>query len=174
MTERHNPERAASGVDDRVEPAGTDAAQGTPRPDTKLSAGRDDARPTDRSIPDPNYGIDPALPNPMYSGAGRGSDDTVARASSHRTAAEGDDRPDTGTDSTTGGVARGGDTTSTADTFSDTRHGLGESGVRGHMDTGVNTPGAAGRRIAPRDGTVDPNDEATFQEGMQHADGSRA
>lgn len=173
MTEQHTPERTGSGAEDRVEPAGTNAGQGTPRPDSKLSAGRGDARAADRSTPDPDYGIDPTLPNPMYGGLGRGRDDIVAHATDRRSAIEGGNRPDTGMDSTTGGVARGGDTTSTANRFSDTEHGLGESGVTGNMDTGVNTPGAAGRRAAPRDGMVDPNHEGTFEEGMQHADGSR-
>lgn len=174
MTERHEPERTASGRDDGVESTGTDAAQGSPRPDTNLSAGRGGAGATDRAIPDADYGIDPVLPNPMYGGTGRGSGDVVAQASNHGMASGGSDHPNTGMDSTTGGVARGGDTTSTADTFSDEQRGLGESGVRGQMDTGVNTPGAAGRHAAPRDGMVDPNDEATFEQGMQHADGSRA
>lgn len=174
MTDHDDPKRAASPAGERIEPAGTNAAQGTPRPDTKLSAGRGDAREGNQSILDPDYGIDPSLPTPMYGGTGRGSDDTIAQASSHRTAVEGNDRPDSGRGSTAGGTARGGDTTSTADTFSDTRHGLGESGVRGHMDAGVNTPGVAGRRPAPPDDIVDPNDESTFEEGMQHADGSRA
>jgi hypothetical protein len=174
MTDRHDPEQTASGGEDRVESTGTNAAQGTPRPDTRLSAWRGDARAEDRAIPDPDYGIDPSLPNPMYGGTGRGSGDMVAHADDRDMAMEGSDRPDTGMDSTTGGTARGGDTTSTADTFSDPQHGLGESGIRGAMDTGVNTTGAAGRHAAPRDGMIDPNDEATLQEGMQHADGSRA
>jgi hypothetical protein len=174
MTERHDPGRTASREEDRVDSTGTDAAQGTPRPATRLSAGRGDARAEDRAIPDPDYGVDPSLSNPMYGGTGRGSGDMVAQASDHGMAMEGSDRPDTGMDSTTGGTARGGDTTSTANTFSDEQRGLGESGVRSEMDTGVNAPGAAGRHVAPRDGMVDPNDEATFQEGMQHADGSRA
>jgi hypothetical protein len=174
MTEHRDLERTASGGDVRVDSTGTDAEQGTPRPDTRLGAGRGDAGATNRAIPDPDYGIDPSLPSPMYGGTGRGSGDMVAQASNHVTALEGSDRSDTGMDSTTGGVAHGGDTTSTADTFSDPQRGLGESGVRSQMDTGVNIPGAAGRHIAPRDGMVDPDDEATFQQGMQHANGPRA
>jgi len=174
MTERQMPDRTRAGAEERAEPAGTNEGQGGPRPETKLSACRDDAGAMDRAIPDPTYGIDPALPNPMYGGTDRGSGDVVAQASDHRMAMEGDDRADAGMGSTTGGVARGGDTTSTADTFSNRQHGLGESGVRGAMDTGVNTPGAAGQHAAADDATVDPNDEATFEQGVRHADGSRA
>jgi hypothetical protein len=174
MKEEHSRERTRSGAEDRVERVGTNAGQGTPRPDTSLSAGRGDAGARNRSIPDPDYGIDPTLPNPMYGGMDRGSDDIVAQASGGRAGREGVDRPETGMDSTTGGVARGGDTTSTADSFSDTEHGLGESGVTGNMDTGANTPGAAGGRAARRNDMADPNHEGTFKEGMQHADGSRA
>jgi hypothetical protein len=174
MTARHEPERTSHGAEDRAESAGTNTGQGAPRPDTKLSAGSSGAGAAGRSLPDPDYGIDPALPNPMYGGTGRGSGDMVAQASNHAAALEGADRPDAGADSTTGGMARGGDTTSTADTFSDEQRGLGESGVRGHMDTGVNTPGAAGRHAASRSDMADPNDESTFQEGTQHVRGSRA
>ncbi len=64
--------------------------------------------------------------------------------------------------------------TAIADTFDNTQHGLGESGIRGHMDTGVNRPPASsadtGMFGSPnRHPMVDPNDEATFEEGMQHA-----
>ncbi len=174
MTAHHDPARTVSGGDDRAEPSGTNAAQGTPRPDTALGARSGDARAADRSIPDPTYGIDPALPGPTYGGAGRGNDSAIASAGSHGAAIAGGSHPNAGMGSTTGGVARGGDTTSTADTFSNQRHGLGESGVRSQMDTGVNSSGAAGSAVAPRDGMADPNDASTLQEGLQHADGSRA
>lgn len=153
------------------------AGQGTPRPMTGLDTGRTGTETEDRQIPDPAYGIDPKVASPMYGGTGRGSDDTVAQAGMRRTSIEGESLPGTTDDATTGGTARAGDTTSTADTFDNTQHGLGESGIRGNMDTGVNRSPASsadtGRR-GNRDQMVDPNDEGTFEQGMQHAEGRRA
>ncbi len=184
MSERHGDTgRRNAGVDRHTAAAGTDAEQGTPRPNTGLDTGRIGAQSAERDIPDPDYGIDPKVASPMYGGAGRGSDDMVARASDDRTALEGNTLPGASDDSTTGGTARAGDLTATADTFDNTQHGLGESGIRGNMETGVNRPPASsaetetrsGRnRDWRRDGMVDPNDEATFEEGMQHAEGTRA
>ena len=153
------------------------AGQGAPRPMTGLDTGRAGTEAADWQIPDPDYGIDPKVASPMYGGAGRGSDDIVARASTDRTLLEGDALSSTADDSTTGGTARAGDMTSTADTFDNTQHGLGESGIRSTMDTGVNRPPASSAESGMRanqDQMVDPNDEATFEEGMQHAEGRRA
>lgn len=155
----------------------TNAGQGTPRPSTGLDTGRTGTEAADRHIPDPDYGIDPKVASPMYGGTGRGSEDMVAQASMDRTTLEGDTLPGTADDSTTGGAARAGDLTSTADTFDNTQHGLGESGIRSNMDTGVNRPPASSAETGMRgnqDQMVDPNDEATFEEGMQHAEGRRA
>ena len=73
----------------------------------------------------------------------------------------------------TTGQLRGGDTTSTANTHENMPHGLGESGMTGAMDQGINVPGAAGRD-AGQPGGIDPNDESTFEEGQQYAQGDRA
>ena len=131
----------------------TNAGQGT----TGLDTGRIGTAAADHQIPDPDYGVDPKVASPMYGGAGRGSDDTVAQASMDRTTLEGDRLPDTADDNMTGGTARAGEMTSTADTFDNTRHGLGESGMRGNQDQ-----------------MVDPNDEGTFEEVIQLAERRRA
>jgi hypothetical protein len=180
MSEMHSDAgRANAGVERHAAAVGTDAEQGAPRPNTGLDTGRTGAE--DRHIPDPDYSIDPKVASPMYGGAGRGSADMVAQASDDRTALEGNALPGASDGSTTGGTARAGDMTTTADTFDNTQHGLGESGIRGNMDTGVNRPPASSAQTETqsnrdwrRDGMVDPNDEATFEEGMQHAEGTRA
>lgn len=155
----------------------TNAGQGTSRPATGLDTGRTGTGAAEHRIPDPDYGIDPKVASPMYGGAGRGSDDTVAQASMSHATVEGDNLSGMTDDATTGGTARAGDMTSTADTFDNTEHSLGESGVRGTMATGVNRPpassAATGRR-GNQDQMVDPNDTGTFEEGMQHAEGRRA
>lgn len=163
----------------RATAASTNAGQGTPRPNTGLDTGRTDAGSADRSIPDPDYGIDPKVASPMYGNAGRGGTDAIANASADRTNLEGNALPGATDDASTGGTARAGDMTSTTDTFDNTQHGLGESGIRGHMDTGVNRPPASSADTGMpggrnRDRSVDPNDEGTFEEGMQHAEGTRA
>jgi hypothetical protein len=182
MTETGNdPGRTDTGVNTHATAAGTDAEQGTPRPNTGLDTGRVGAGSEDRHIPDPDYGIDPNVASPMYGGTGRGSSDIVAQASGDRAILEGNALPGTAHDADTGGTARAGDMTSTANTFDNTQHGVGESGIRGNMDTGVNRPPASSADTDTRsnhnwhrDGMVDPNDEATFEEGMQHAEGTRA
>ena len=151
--------------------------------DRQATAASTSADSEDHHIPDPDYGIDPKVTSPMYGSTGRGSEDTVAQASGNQAPIEGNTLASTADDSTTRGTARAGDMTSTANTFDNTQHGLGESGIRGNMDTGVNRPSASSadtdtrssrNRDSRRDGMVDATDEATFEEGMQHAEGPRA
>ena len=163
----------------RATVAGTNAGQGTSRPNIGLDTGRADAGSADQSIPDPDYGIDPKVASPMYGNAGRGGTDAIANASADHTILDGNALPGATDDASTGGTVRAGDMTATADTFDNTQHGLGERGIRGHMDTGVNRPPASSADTDTlgsrnRDRAVDPNDEGTFEEGMQHAEGTRA
>lgn len=143
-TTQHNPERSTDGVDDQATAEGTNAQGGTPQPSTGLNTGRDAPQAAGSSMPDPDYGIDPRIASPNYGGTGRGRESAVDMTHRHRSGLEGvaagGDDPAPG-DAT--GMGRGGDTTSGADSHSDTSHGMGEAGARGLMDDGVNRPSAA-------------------------------
>jgi hypothetical protein len=167
------PARRDDGAEEHADPIGTTAGQGTPRPNTGLDTGRTDAPGANDTIPDPDYGMDPRVPNVTYGGTDRGTTTAIDTALQHREGLEmAPARGNAAAPGTTGQL-RGGDTTSTANTHEDMAHGLGESGTTGAMGEGVRMPGAADR-ASGRPSGVDPNDESTFEEGQQFAQGRRA
>lgn len=156
-------------------PTGGDQTYGTPRPNTPLGTGQGMETQAGDMPLDPDYGLDPHATNPGYGGTDRGSATTAHIAQGQRQGIEGDNAAVRGTGAAGSGVARGADTTSTADTFSNPEHGMGENAITGNLDQGVTRPTVAGGTNAVGESSLaDPNDSGAFEEGTQHADGPRA
>ncbi len=162
-------------ADADAEPIGTSASQGTPPPNTDRNTGHVPAGGGDAALPDPDYGMNPNVTGPGYASAGRGSETLADATDQRRRPLEGEGLTAmTERNAPRTGQARGGDTTSDANTYEDTLHGMGEAGVRGNMPQGADEPGMANNRaVNPRPG-VDPLDESTFEEGQQYAESDRA
>lgn len=158
--------------DRRTTDAGDEVlASGTPRPNTERNSATSGG-----PIPDPDYGMDPNDVRPSFGSTGRGRDRLAGTTGARRAPLEGEGATaQTGRGTERSGIARGGDTTSEADTYEDARHGTDEGGVRANMDQGVNTPPVgSGDTGSMRRTDVDPSHEATFEEGQQYAESDRS
>lgn len=136
---------------------------GTPPQDTNGGA-------SDRSLPDPDFGLDPRTDAPGYGGTDRGRTEMRNYREPRALGREGDRPMSGGAASTdTGGQAHGGDTTSEADSYSNLANGLGEATTAANMPQGVGSPAAADQ--APERGThapaPGPSDATAREEGLQ-------
>jgi hypothetical protein len=162
-------------MNDRVEPISTNAGQSAPPADTDRNTGRAQPGGADASIPDPDYGLDRNITGPGYGSTGRGNEHLADMTGDRRRPLEGIGvTAMTGRDALRSDVARGGDTTSNADSYQNTLHGMGESGVRGAMPQGADQPGMANGGAGDPRPDVDLAEESTLEQGQQYAQSDRA
>ncbi len=117
----------------------------TPSADTTTTQGQDTHRPdsgeahttynTGGSLPDPDFGLQntDGKPDVAYGNTNRGSDTNTAITGHRRHGLEGMAAQGDSEDESTGGVLRGGDLASGADTENNLPHGMGDVNPGGTM-----------------------------------------
>lgn len=150
----------------------------TPAADTTTAQGQDTPRPdsgqthttynTGGGLPDPDFGLQntDGTPDVAYGNTDRGGQTNTAMTGHNRHGLEGMAAHGGSEDESTGGVLRGGDTTSGATVENNLPHGMGDEDPGGTMAQGTSQAPLGSGDVAPPDPDTATN-QSTFTQGMR-------